>query len=126
MHQISPQKIHHGAISVSSPPISLIHIKLEAYMFKKTAPAPKRAAAPTAPVFIGMAPPEEEEDEPDVVVAAAPPLPRVPVADGTPLVNGTFEALDAPEKATAPAVAEAPGAVVFDGLRTWSMTCTKR
>jgi len=77
---------------------------------------PNRATAPTAPVLIGMAAPDKDELL-DELAPVAPP-PREVVADGTPEVNGTFEALEAPEKATAPAVAEAPGAVVLAGLRT--------
>jgi hypothetical protein len=74
------------------------------------APAPSKAAAPIAPaVFIGAA------TALLVFVTAAAPPPVDAAGEGTPEVNGKLLALDAPEKATAPAVAEG-AAAVLDGL----------
>jgi hypothetical protein len=76
------------------------------------APAPSKAAAPITPaVFIGAA------TALLVFVTAAAPPPVDAAGEGTPEVNGKPLALDAPEKATAPAVAEGV-AVVLDGLRS--------
>jgi hypothetical protein len=72
-------------------------------MFIITAAPPKRATTPTAPVFMGMAIPLVLE-----LVPAPEPLAPLAVAVGfaiaedgvgMPLVNGTLEALLAPEKA---------------------------
>ena len=49
-----------------------------------TAAPPKRAAAPTAPVIIGIAAPSEELEPPADVAAG-----KVVVAVATPLVKGT-------------------------------------
>lgn len=77
------------------------------------APAPNKAAAPTAPVFIGTPAPSLRLEE------ALGPGATVAVGVATPEVKGTLDALDAPLKAGAPAVAEAIGeAVLFIGLRT--------
>jgi len=64
-----------------------------------------------APVLAGA-------DEAGVDAAAPTDL----LGDGTPDVNGAFEADEAPENAGEPAVAEGLAIVVFDGLRTWSIT----
>jgi hypothetical protein len=79
---------------------------LNTYMFIITAAPPKRAATPTAPVFMGMAIPVALELVP-APEALAPPAPlavavEVAIAEdgvGIPLVKGTLEALLAPEKA---------------------------
>ena len=68
------------------------------YMFIMTAAPPKRAATPIAPVFMGIAIPLVLElvPAPDPLAAAL----GVAIADdgaGMPLVNGTAEALLAPE-----------------------------
>jgi hypothetical protein len=104
------------------------------YMFIITAAPPKSAAAPIAPVFIGIAIPELELDDPDpdpedpaaALVAAlfAAPPPEVLIADvgvGTPEVNGALLAELAPEKAGDPLV-ELVDAVLLAGLRTLSIT----
>src|ERR1700712_1548556 len=81
------------------------------------APAPKRAAAPIAPVRAGAAAPALLLV--DVAVALAAPPPTDSVAEGMPEVYGALETLDAPGKATPAAVA-----VAFPGLRTLSITWT--
>lgn len=78
-------------------------------MFMIATAPPNRAAAPTAPVFIGMATPFELELLPEPEPEPAPAAPvavaalGVAMADvgaGMPLVNGTTEAELAPENAT--------------------------
>lgn len=95
-------------------------------MFIITAAPPKRAATPTAPVFMGIAIPLLLALAP-VPEALAPPAP-LPVAvagaiaedgAGMPLVNGTADASLAPEKAGACVLAVALGvALGFAGLST--------
>ena len=84
------------------------------YMFMITAAPPKRAAAPTAPVFIGMAIPLDLLDPAEAPLPPLPPLAPpalvealaadgVAIAEdgtGTPLVKGTLVAELAPAKAT--------------------------
>lgn len=85
------------------------------------APANK-AAAPIAPVFIGAAAPELELDvavAASMDVAAATPPPIIVVGVGTPEVNGSSEALEAPLKATDCEEAVATGvAIVMSGFST--------
>jgi hypothetical protein len=73
------------------------------YMFIITAAPPKRAATPTAPVFMGIAIPLMLELAPalDAPAPVAEAAALVTATDGVgmPLVNGTAEALLAPEKA---------------------------
>jgi hypothetical protein len=84
------------------------------HKFAIAAPAPNRAAAPIAPVFIGT-------PAPLLVLLAAADAPPPIVVDGAGAaeVKGMFEALLAPLKAGAPDEAEADGAAkVLFGLRT--------
>lgn len=106
----------------------MILLTCNAYKFSRAAPAPKRAAAPTAPVFIGIAPPVLEDEPPlplplPPVAAAASELgPMVftdVVASGTPLVNGVPAVELAPLKAALWLVADGVGmAVAFIGFKT--------
>jgi hypothetical protein len=70
-------------------------------MFIMTAAPPKRAATPTAPVFMGIAIPLmlELDAALDALAPLAAPLGVAMAADGVgmPLVKGTAEALLAPE-----------------------------
>ena len=103
-------------------PVRILNI----YMFIITAAPPKRAATPTAPVFMGIAIPLVLE----LVPALEEPAPAAPVAEafgfataedgvGMPLVNGTAEAMLAPEKAGICVLAVTLGmAVESIGLRT--------
>ncbi len=87
-------------------------------MYTNAAP-PNKAAAPNAPVFIGIAAALLLllDWPPPALVATAP------VGVGTPLVNGTFDAEEAPEKAGIWVAIDGLGvAVVFIGLRTLSIT----
>jgi hypothetical protein len=86
--------------------LKLMQVSSTSHMFIITAAPPKSAATPTAPVFIGIAMPLVLELAP--VPDALAPLALLAVAlavasteDGTgmPLVNGTTDALLAPEKA---------------------------
>jgi hypothetical protein len=79
---------------------------LDIYIFIITAAPPKRAATPTAPVFMGIAIPlvlelDAAPDAPAPLALLAPLLGAAIAEDGVgmPLVNGTAEALLAPEKA---------------------------
>ena len=91
-------------------------------MFIITAAPPKRAATPTAPVFMGMAIPLVLE----LVAAPEAPAPLavavgLAIAEdgvGMPLVNGTLEALLAPEKAGFCVLADTFG--VASGFRGFS------
>ena len=104
------------------------------YMFKRTAAPPKRAAAPTAPVFIGMATPSDPE--PDCCCTTSRSCRRCHCCNrrsnaGSRRGHTTGEmghsvALDAPAKA-GPEFPEAEGlgaAVAFPGFNTPSMTWT--
>ena len=98
-------------------------------MFIMTAAPPNNAAAPIAPVFIGIAAPELEEAEAlaaDVAALFAAPPPAVLMLDvgvGTPEVNGALLAELAPAKAGAWVVwLGLAVAVLFAGLRTPSIT----
>ena len=97
-------------------------------MFMTTAAPPNKAAAPIAPVFIGMAPPELvlEAAEAEVAALFAAPPPAVLMLDvgvGTPEVNGALLAELAPEKAGLPLVwLGLAVAVLLAGLSTLSMT----
>ena len=101
-------------------------------MFITAAAAPKSAAAPTAPVFIGIAMPLvlELAPAPDALAPAVPLAVTPAVDDGTgmPLVNGTEDALLAPEKAGAWVLAVGLGVSSgFLGLRTLnSCQCNSR
>ena len=75
-------------------------------MFIMTAAPPKRAATPTAQVFMGMAiplvlelDPDPAPEEPAAPAPVAPALGTAMAEDGVgmPLVKGTAEALLAPE-----------------------------
>jgi hypothetical protein len=98
---------------------------LDTYKFIITAAPPKRAATPTAPVFMGMAIPLVLELVP-APEALAPPAPLLvavgfAIAEdgvGMPLVNGTLEALLAPEKAGFCVLADTFG--VASGFRGFS------
>ena len=98
---------------------------LDTYMFIITAAPPKRAATPTAPVFMGMAIPLLLELVP-APEALAPPAPLavavgLAIAEdgvGMPLVNGALEALLAPEKAGFCVLADTFG--VASGFRGFS------
>jgi len=97
-------------------------------MFMMTAPAPNKAAAPTAPVIIGAAAglADGEAPLPSAPVAAGAPEPMVVEASGRPLVNGGSEALDAPGKAAEPEEAVSSGAAeVLLGLRTLKDTVSQ-
>lgn len=85
-------------------------------------PAAKRAAAPIAPVLIGIAAPflvvDEAPPAADDWAAPAPPA-RVAVGVGTPEVYGTSVAVEAPEKAADWVDAVGLGiAIVMLGFRT--------
>lgn len=87
---------------------------------KTAAPAPNNAAAPTAPVLIGMAGPLVDELTASVAAGPAPSVVGLTcvVGVGWSEVNGTSEADDAPVKPGAPVVAEGSGPAVALGLRT--------
>lgn len=94
-------------------------------MFIITAAPPKRAATPTAPVFMGMAIPLllELVPAPDALAPPAPLAVAVGLATaedgvGMPLVNGALEALLAPEKAGFCVLADTFG--VASGFRGFS------
>jgi hypothetical protein len=74
---------------------------MDIQMFIMTAAPPKRAATPTAPVFMGIAIPLmlELDAALDALAPLATPLGVAMAADGVgmPLVKGTAEALLAPE-----------------------------
>lgn len=73
-------------------------------MFNNAAPAPKSAAAPTAPVIIGIAP-AVDEAELDAWLPAPPvgvESPIVVVGAGMPEVNGSSPPAVAPSKAPEP------------------------
>jgi len=84
------------------------------------APAPNRAATPTAPVIIGAAAVlDGAAPLPSAPVAAGAPEPMVVEGSGRPLVNGGSAALVAPGKAAEPEDAVSSGvADVLLGLRT--------
>jgi hypothetical protein len=124
------------AKKVPDPPFKLVIMNLSfqsqacnldtSYMFIITAAPPKRAATPTAPVFMGIAIPLLLELVP-APEALAPPVPLavavgLAIAEdgvGIPLVNGTLEALLAPEKAGFCVLADTFGlASGFRGFRT--------
>ena len=106
------------------PPIKMYTL----HMFMTTAAPPNKAAAPIAPVFIGMAPPELvlEAAEAEVAALFAAPPPAVLMLDvgvGTPEVNGALLAELAPEKAGLPLVwLGLAVAVLLAGLSILSMT----
>ena len=91
-------------------------------MFIITAAPPKRAATPTAPVFMGMAIPLllELVPAPEALAPLAVAVALAAAEDGVgmPLVNGTLEALLAPEKAGICVLADTFG--VASGFRGFS------
>ena len=94
-------------------------------MFIITAAPPKRAATPTAPVFMGMAIPLMLELAPAPEALALAVAVGLAIAEdgvGMPLVNGTLEALLAPEKAGICVLADTFGvASGFRGFSTLSL-----
>jgi hypothetical protein len=98
-------------------------------MFIITAAPPKRAATPTAPVFMGMAIPlllellpAPEAVAPLALLAVAVGFTIAEDGVGMPLVNGTLEALLAPEKAGVCVLADTFGvASGFKGFSTLSL-----
>jgi hypothetical protein len=90
-------------------------------MFNNAAPAPNSAAAPTAPVIIGIAPAVDEADSD--AWDPAPPVgvesPIVVVGAGTPEVNGSSSPGVAPSKEPEPCESSPSSrAVELSGFRT--------
>jgi len=124
IHFLPPKKSPRSAIQTRQQSLSFQSQvgNLDTYMFIITAAPPKRAATPTAPVFMGMAIPLLVELEPapeaPAPLAVAVELAIAKDGVGMPLVNGTLEALLAPEKAGFCVLADTFG--VASGFRGFS------